>query len=89
LTKVVHHLGMIGFVETVRGRHGGLSLGMEPDRINIGEVVRSMQSDSYIAGASWMEITIASIWRPTPSKAYWGMQAAHPSAFWTVSHWMA
>jgi Rrf2 family nitric oxide-sensitive transcriptional repressor len=40
---------MLGFVETVRGRHGGLRLGMEPDKINVGEVVRHTESDFDIA----------------------------------------
>jgi Rrf2 family transcriptional regulator, nitric oxide-sensitive transcriptional repressor len=49
LTKVVHHLGMLGLVETIRGRNGGLRLGMEPNRINVGDVVRSTESDFFIA----------------------------------------
>jgi Rrf2 family nitric oxide-sensitive transcriptional repressor len=49
LTKVVHRLGMLGVVETVRGRSGGLRLGREPTRINIGDVVRHTESDFYIA----------------------------------------
>ena len=49
LTKVVHHLGMLGLVETVRGRNGGLRLGREPSEINVGEVVRNTESDFFIA----------------------------------------
>jgi Rrf2 family transcriptional regulator, nitric oxide-sensitive transcriptional repressor len=49
LTKVVHHLGLLGLVETVRGRNGGLRLGMEPEKINIGEVVRNTENDFHIA----------------------------------------
>jgi Rrf2 family nitric oxide-sensitive transcriptional repressor len=40
LTKIVHQLGVAGFVETVRGRGGGLRLAQPPERIRIGEVVR-------------------------------------------------
>ncbi len=40
LTKVVHHLGQIGLVETVRGRQGGLRLARPPERIGLGDVVR-------------------------------------------------
>lgn len=40
LTKVVHALGRAGFVETIRGRGGGLRLSRSPDAINVGDVVR-------------------------------------------------
>jgi Rrf2 family nitric oxide-sensitive transcriptional repressor len=49
LTKVVHQLGTLGLVDTVRGRNGGLRLGREPSEINVGEVVRSTESDFFIA----------------------------------------
>ncbi len=49
LTKVVHQLGMLGIVETVRGRKGGLRLGREPADINIGEVVRHTETDFHMA----------------------------------------
>ncbi len=49
LTKVVHQLGTLGFVDTVRGRNGGLRLGREPADINIGEVVRHTETDFYMA----------------------------------------
>lgn len=49
LTKVIHQLGVIGLVETVRGRNGGLRLKLEPAAINIGAVVRGSESDFYMA----------------------------------------
>ena len=49
LTKVVHQLGMLGLVETVRGRNGGLRLGRDPSEIYVGEVVRSTENDFFIA----------------------------------------
>jgi Rrf2 family nitric oxide-sensitive transcriptional repressor len=45
LTKIVHRLGLLGFVETVRGRGGGLRLARPPAEINLGEVVRLMEDD--------------------------------------------
>src|SRR5206468_1266833 len=38
-------LGLLGLIETVRGRSGGLRLGREPDKINLGEVVRKTEPD--------------------------------------------
>ena len=48
LVKVVHHLGALGVVETVRGRHGGITLAKEPAEIGIGEVVRSTEAERAI-----------------------------------------
>ena len=49
LTKVVHQLGILGIVESLRGRNGGLRLGREPEQINIGAVVRKTEPDFYMA----------------------------------------
>jgi Rrf2 family nitric oxide-sensitive transcriptional repressor len=43
--KVTHQLGQAGYLETVRGRNGGLRLGKPPDQIVVGEVVRKMEPD--------------------------------------------
>ena len=43
--KVAHELGRAGFVETVRGRGGGLRLKRAADRIVVGEVVRATEDD--------------------------------------------
>ena len=40
LTKVVQDLGQSGYVETVRGRHGGIRLGKPAADINLGALVR-------------------------------------------------
>jgi Rrf2 family nitric oxide-sensitive transcriptional repressor len=45
LMKVVHQLGLAGYVQTVRGRGGGLRLAKNPHEINVGEVVRRMEPD--------------------------------------------
>ena len=45
LMKVAHQLGLAGYLETVRGRNGGLRLGKTPDQIVVGEIVRKMEPD--------------------------------------------
>ena len=45
LTKVVHLLGRAGFVETLRGRSGGLRLAGDGTTIRVGDVVRRMEGD--------------------------------------------
>jgi Rrf2 family nitric oxide-sensitive transcriptional repressor len=49
LTKVVHHLGQLGFVKTSRGRGGGLRLAMPAKHINIGDVVKQNEDDLAVA----------------------------------------
>jgi Rrf2 family nitric oxide-sensitive transcriptional repressor len=48
LMKVAHQLGVAGYVETVRGRTGGLRLAKPVDAIGIGEVVRYTEPDMAI-----------------------------------------
>ncbi|MDD4915307.1 MAG: Rrf2 family transcriptional regulator [Methylococcales bacterium] len=48
LVKVVHELGLKGFVHSVRGKNGGLSLSKPADQIRVGEVVRAMEVHFHI-----------------------------------------
>jgi Rrf2 family nitric oxide-sensitive transcriptional repressor len=45
LTKVVHHLGRAGYLETVRGKHGGVRLLKRPDQVRLGAFIRETEED--------------------------------------------
>lgn len=49
LTKVVHFLGKEGWLANVRGKGGGLQLGMAPEAIVIGRVVRTTEGTAVPA----------------------------------------
>lgn len=48
LTKVVHELGKMGLIETIRGRGGGIRMKVEPENINVGELVRMTEDDFHL-----------------------------------------
>ncbi|MCG2582261.1 MAG: Rrf2 family transcriptional regulator [Marinobacter sp.] len=48
LMKVVHQLNKKGYIETIRGKKGGIRLHMAPEDINVGVLVRETEQDMNI-----------------------------------------
>lgn len=49
LVKVVHNLGLKGFVQTARGRGGGIRLARSAKLISVGSVVRELEGHFQMA----------------------------------------
>ena len=64
LVKVVHHLSTENFIQTTRGKHGGMRLARAPEMISVGEVVRRMEPNFDIVecfSASNQPCTVVSV----------------------------
>jgi len=48
MVKVVHSLVGAGYLESVRGRNGGVKIGKDPSKITVGDVVRSTETTTKI-----------------------------------------
>ncbi|MGL4713888.1 MAG: Rrf2 family transcriptional regulator [Shewanella sp.] len=44
VSKIVHHLGKMGYLETIRGKMGGFRLGKPAGEINLGQLVRVLEN---------------------------------------------
>lgn len=44
LAKVVHNLAKLGYLETRRGRGGGIQLALAPETIRLGQLVKAMEN---------------------------------------------
>ncbi|WP_227430938.1 Rrf2 family transcriptional regulator [Psychrobacter sp. I-STPA6b] len=48
LTKVIHQLAQLGYIESIRGKNGGIRLAKAPENINLGEVICHTEPDFAI-----------------------------------------
>ena len=44
VSKIVHHLGKMGYLETIRGKMGGFRLGKPSSETNLGHLVRVLEN---------------------------------------------
>ena len=63
LGKVVHRLGKLGFIETIRGRGGGIRLARAASEIRIGDVVRQTEPGFALAECFDRETNTCPIFR--------------------------
>lgn len=49
LVKVVHKLSTLGYLETVPGAKGGISLAKHPSKINLSDVIQKMEPSFHMA----------------------------------------
>ena len=59
LRKVVHKLARLGYLNSSRGRGGGLVLGRDPAAIHIGEVILAMEEDLSIVDCQALDCIYA------------------------------
>lgn len=45
LTKIIHQLGQLGYIESVRGKNGGIRLAQSPKSINLGVLIKQIEPD--------------------------------------------
>ncbi|MES1964462.1 Rrf2 family transcriptional regulator [Psychrobacter sp. AH5] len=45
LTKIIHQLGQLGYIETIRGKNGGIRLARKPEDINLGILIKQIEPD--------------------------------------------
>lgn len=50
LMKVVNQLGRAGYIDTVRGKGGGIRLKRDPAAVRVGAVVRAVEDDLSVMG---------------------------------------
>ncbi|WP_296405308.1 Rrf2 family transcriptional regulator [Psychrobacter sp.] len=48
LTKVIHQLAQIGYIESIRGKNGGIRLAKRAEDIVLGDVLRQTEPDFYL-----------------------------------------
>ena len=45
LTKIIHQLGQLGYIDSMRGKNGGIRLACAPKDINLGVLIKQIEPD--------------------------------------------
>ncbi|WP_058534634.1 Rrf2 family transcriptional regulator [Legionella saoudiensis] len=45
MVKIIHNLGKLGLIKTIRGKNGGILMAAPPDSINLGQLVVQLESN--------------------------------------------
>ena len=48
MKKVIHHLGKTDYIISIKGRMGGLKLGLKPEEINLGDILKMTEDNLNI-----------------------------------------
>jgi Rrf2 family nitric oxide-sensitive transcriptional repressor len=59
LVKVVALMARVGWIQSVRGRNGGLSLAADPKTLRIGAVLRELEGDAELVDCAGMDCALS------------------------------
>ncbi len=49
LTKVVHKLSVLGYIESKKGKNGGITLALNPEQLLLGDLVKKLEPNMNFA----------------------------------------
>jgi Rrf2 family nitric oxide-sensitive transcriptional repressor len=58
LRKVVHKMAKLGYLDSTRGKGGGIVLGQDPSTIHIGDVILALEEDMNIVDCDAMNCVL-------------------------------
>lgn len=59
LMKIVHKLGQLGYIQTLRGKYGGLRLERETTSVNLGQLVKDFETTLEVVDCQKLTCPIA------------------------------
>ncbi len=60
LTKIIHQLGQLGYIDSVRGKNGGIRLALSPKDINLGVLIKQIEPDFNLVECFATDLSITS-----------------------------